>query len=232
MLALDQSASTTTSEYAAYKSVVAELSSAFTVGPAAGDTRLSLVSFSTKIAANWDFSAAQATDYAAFTRLLEQLTQALTREGDYGAGLEEVLQNLKNAPAVGGRTDPDKVVVLISGGMPNVATCKASWKPPNKPSFSSANALTCARTRFTALRKEADIVVLVRLGSAVTRNVFNGKEDLNLQVLTAEDLAGIVTSVLEKVCGPGATLSGNVRPQDFFFNLYLLFARHRALSFT
>jgi hypothetical protein len=47
--------------------------------------------------------------------------------------------------------------------------------------------------------------VLVRLGSAVTRNVFNGKEDLNLQVLTAEDLAGIVTSVLEKVCGPGAT---------------------------
>jgi hypothetical protein len=171
VLAFDQSATTTTSEYAAYKSVVAELSSAFTVGPAAGDTRLSLVSLGR----------------------------------DYGAGLEEVLKNLKNAPAVGGRTDPDKVVVLISDGMPNVATCKASWQPPKKPSFSSANALTCARTRFTALRKEADIVVLVRLGSAVTRNVFNGKEDLNLQVLTAEDLAGIVTRVLEKVCGPGAT---------------------------
>ncbi len=84
MLAFDQSASTIA--YAAYKSVVAELSSAFTVGPAAGNTRLSLVSFSTKIAASWDFSAAQATDYAAFTRLLERLTLNFDEGGDYHTG--------------------------------------------------------------------------------------------------------------------------------------------------
>jgi Mg-chelatase subunit ChlD len=191
---LDQSGSMTAADDQKARTLVKDLAGAFEVGPGAGDSRLSLVAFSTVVTSVSPFSSLAATDDVVFSRYVDALKQVPKGTGTSTALLAAASQ-FASAPPVAGR-QARTVSVIISDGQPNQGgRCKEAL--PSKPM--SVNALICARAAFATLRGKADVIVLVRIGSEIRSDVFGDKEDVDIST-SAAAMLNVVTDVLDAVC--------------------------------
>ncbi len=194
---LDQSSSMSAADDLKARAFVKELAGAFQVGPGAGDSRLSLVTFSTAVTSTSPFSKPAATDALTFSQYVDALKQVPANTGT-SLALFAAAAQFATAPPVPGRS-ARKASVIISDGQPNEGgRCKLAVA--NKPM--SYNALVCARAAFDELRGEADVIVLVRIArksNLIRSDVFGDKEDLDIPT-TAGALLDVVADVLGAVC--------------------------------
>ena len=194
---LDQSGSMSAADDLKARAFVKELAGAFQVGPGAGDSRLSLVAFSTAVTSTSPFSKPAATDALTFSQYVDALKQVPTSTGT-SLALFAAAAQFASAPPVSGRS-ARTASVIISDGQPNQGgRCKQAVA--GKPM--SANALVCARAAFDELRGQADVIVLVRIArtsNSIRPDVFGDQEDLDIPT-TAGALLDVVANVLGAVC--------------------------------
>jgi Mg-chelatase subunit ChlD len=231
-LIVDQSGSVGKTNDATQRAAIKAFISQFNIGPGMLQDRVSYTTFASKVRANADFNAASATDFRAFSKIVDSFAAETTSSPLSGTGTGGGLYVAQQSFARASRPRPRsldlvKVAIIITDGMPNAIDSCGQVDPRNFKSAKGlsvgakeALALKCARTAFSQLRSSVDKFAFINMGDPTkvatqshvssTSKLFEGKEDIYIKS-TYPEIAKAMRFITEGLCSPERGQSGTGR---------------------